>query len=151
IDSGISPTKVHIVNNGISLDCFSSIHHNNIRKDLGISDTSTVIGTVGRLSSEKGHRVLLHIAKKILETHPEAVFLVVGDGPLKPMLEKEFSSPSIIFTGSRKDLAELYSQMDIFVLPSLTEGLPMVILEAMASKTPIISTRVGAIPTVLKD
>lgn len=152
IDSGISPTKVHIVNNGISLDSFSSLHRNkNIRKELGISDTSTVIGTVGRLSAEKGHRVLLRIAKKILETHPESVFLIIGDGPLKSMLENEFSSPSIIFTGLRKDLVELYSQMDIFVLPSLKEGLPMVILEAMASKTPIIATSVGAIPTVLKD
>lgn len=152
IESGISHKKVHIVENGIAMDRFTSHEpQKNIRKDFGIPEARIIIGTVGRLSEEKGHRVLFNAAAQILNKYPQAVFLIVGDGPLRKDLEKEFSSSSIIFTGFRRDLPEIYRHMDIFVLPSLTEGLPMVILEAMASKIPIIATRVGAIPTIIND
>ena len=152
IESGISPEKVHIVNNGISIEQFDSIDtHDEIRKDLGIGNECVVIGTVGRLSAEKGHGIFLNVAEQILVNYPHLVFLIVGDGPLRQQLENEFSSPSIIFTGLRRDLPDIYRLMDIFVLPSLTEGLPMVILEAMASRIPIIATRVGAIPTLIDN
>jgi glycosyltransferase involved in cell wall biosynthesis len=79
------------------------------------------------------------------------VLLIVGDGPLMENLQKEADRLPIIFTGIRKDMPRIYSAMDIFVLPSLIEGLPMALLEAMASKKPIVATRVGAIPQVIQD
>jgi glycosyltransferase involved in cell wall biosynthesis len=152
IDSGVPFRKVGIVQNGISLDRFDPMQRtNNVRSALGISDDRIVIGSVGRLSAEKGHGNLLSISNDIVEKHPKCVFLIVGDGILKQDLQREYDFPFVIFTGARNDVHELYRCMDIFVLPSLTEGLPMVLLEAMASKLPIIASNVGAIPTVIKN
>ena len=144
--------KITVIQNGISLNRFDICRsEKDIRKELGITDMTAVIGAVGRLSSEKGHRILLRTAKAILEKVPGAIFIIVGDGPLKNELQREFNSPSIIFTGVRNDVPDLYRCMDILVLPSLTEGLPMVILEAMASKLPIVATRVGEIPLLINQ
>jgi glycosyltransferase involved in cell wall biosynthesis len=107
------------------------------------------VGTIGRLSQEKGHRYLLRAASEIVSKYPKTVFLIIGDGPLKTELEKEFGSASVFFTGNSNDVSEWYRAMDIFVLPSLTEGLPMALLEAVASKVPVIASRVGAIPSLI--
>lgn len=152
ISSGISHRKVRIVRNGISLDSFqASGSATQMKIDLGIPPKSSVIGTVGRISEEKGHRYLLRSAETIIEQYPGSVFLIIGDGPLRETLQKEFNRSFIKFTGMRDDLPELYQCMDIFVLPSLTEGLPLVLLEAMASKLPVVATRVGAVPSVIID
>ena len=150
IESGVSPKKVTIIQNGISMGPFDARPSGkDIRKELGITDGAPVIGTVGRLSSEKGHRMLLLAAKAVFEQIPGAVLIIVGDGPLKIPLQREFNSSPIIFTGIRNDVPDVYRGMDLFVLPSFTEGFPMVILEAMASKLPIVATRVGEVPTLV--
>jgi len=150
IESGVSAEKVTVIQNGISLNRFDNCQSGkDIRKELGITDRSAVIGAVGRLSSEKGHRILLIAGKAIFEQFPEAIFIIVGDGPLKRELQREFNSSSIIFTGIRNDIPDLYRCMDFLVLPSLNEGFPMVILEAMASKLPVVATRVGEVPLLI--
>ena len=152
IKSGVPLWKTAIVQNGVTISRFGICHSvQDIKNSLGIADGYTVIGTIGRISDEKGHINLLKITNSILEQFPETNFLIIGDGPLRKDLEREFESSSIIFTGIRDDVPELYHCMDCFVLPSLAEGLPMVILEAMASKLPIVATRVGAIPAVIRD
>jgi glycosyltransferase involved in cell wall biosynthesis len=141
---------VTVIQNGISLSRFDNCQSGkDIRKELGITNATAVIGAVGRLSSEKGHRILLRAAKAILRQYPGTIFIIVGDGPLKKELERDFNSLSIIFTGMRNDIPDLYQCMDFLVLPSLTEGFPMVILEAMASKLPVVATRVGEIPLLV--
>jgi glycosyltransferase involved in cell wall biosynthesis len=152
IAGGIRRSKVTIVQNGISIERFerrSSSYE--IRNELGITGKDPVIGTVGRISEEKGHRILLDVARDIIEQHPGALFLIVGDGPLRGRLEEQYSSSSIIFTGVRNDVPELLQCMDIFALPSFTEGLPIALLEAMASGIPVIASRVGSIPIVVED
>ena len=150
IESGVSAKKVTIIQNGISLNRFDTCQTGkDIKRELGITDGCTVIGAVGRLSSEKGHRILLMAAKAIFEQFPGTIFIIVGDGPLKKELQREFNSSSIIFTGIRNDIPDLYRCMDFLVLPSLTEGFPMVILEAMASKLPVVATRVGEVPSLI--
>ena len=151
LNHNVHPTKVVTIYNGINLERFNKLAKlNDIRKELDIKEGYKVIGTAGRLTEEKGHIFLIKAAKKILHQFPKTVFLIIGDGPLKSKLERE-SNKSTIFTGFRMDLPEIYPIMDIFVLPSLTEGLPMVLLEAMASKKPVIATKVGAIPNVISD
>jgi len=152
IGSRVPMSKIRVVMNGVSDDFFlEESPSSGLRKQLGISETAVVIGSVGRLSEEKGHRYLLRASKTILKSFPETVFLIVGDGPLKERLKNEFNSPSIVFAGYRQNVMPLYRCMDIFVLPSLTEGLPVVLIEAMAAKLPVIATNVGDIPKVIEN
>jgi glycosyltransferase involved in cell wall biosynthesis len=111
------------------------------------------IGLVGRLTGGKGHRQAFEAAKEFFLQYKDTVLLVIGDGPLKQELgilaKKLGIEASVVFTGKRSDMAEVYAALDILVLPSLYEGLPMVILEALAGKVAVIATRVGAIPHVI--
>ena len=164
LNHSISPEKVVTIYNGIDIERFNNrVKENNIRREFGIGEDCKVIGTVGRLSEEKGHVYLLKAAEKVLQKYPKVVFLIVGDGPLRKYLEENSSQivdklysqkacpkNPFIFTGVRSDISTIYALMDIFVLPSLTEGLPMVLLEAMASQKPVIATDVGAVPKVFE-
>lgn len=150
--AGIQTLKTKKIDNGIDICAFKKNESlTTLKNDIGIPEDSVVIGCVGRISEEKGHRFLLSVVADIVELYPKVHFVFVGDGVLRESLEKEYNSSHIIFTGLREDVCDLYQCMDIFVLPSLTEGLPMVLLEAMASGLPVVATRVGAIPTVVQD
>ncbi len=116
---------------------------------------SRVVGVIGSLSKEKGHIYLLKSFKEVVEKFPNLKLLIVGDGYLGEDLKNKVREWSIedhvIFTGTRKDIPQILSLIDVFVLPSLKEGLPMALLEAMASKKPIIATHVGAVPKVIEN
>ena len=156
LKSGISPKKISLIENGVNLDRFQvNGNGKNLKKDLRLPDNRKIIGTVGRLTKEKGHTYFLKAAKKILDLNENCIFLVVGDGELREDLNEEAKSlgisRNILFTGKRDDIPDLLSLMDIFVLPSLLEGQPMALLEAMAAKRPVIATTVGDIPKILKN
>ncbi len=125
------------------------------RESLKIKPDALVIGTVGSLTKEKGQEYLIKAAPKVIESFPKAVFLFVGEGIERTHLEKISFKLGIkdkpIFAGTRKDIPEILSILDVFVLPSLKEGLPMALLEAQAAKVPTVASRVGAIPNVVKD
>jgi len=158
---GIERGKVLRVDNGIDVARYRNGRArggDELRRELGIDPSWKVIGTVGRLSEEKGHRCFLEAAERVVKSYGRVVFLIVGDGPLRRSLEERASRTGsgkedarFIFTGVRNDMPAVYSVMDMFVLPSLTEGLPMALLEAMASETPSVATRVGAVPTLIQD
>jgi len=164
LNHNISPKKVLTIYNGINIDRFDNQEKaDSIRRKFGIDESGKVIGTVGRLSEEKGHIHLLHAAEKVLQEYPKVKFLIVGDGPLRRHLEakslqlaksgsaKAGSSESpFVFAGVRNSMPAIYSMMDIFVLPSLTEGFPMALLEAMASQRPVVATKVGAVPKIIE-
>jgi len=148
--SGISESKVSIIDNGIDIQRFAiSYNKNEIRKKFNIRGETQVIGTIGRLTKEKGHLLFIQAARMLRETFPNTFFIVVGDGPLRKKLQKKSVELGLqnhlLFMGIRKDIPKLLAVMDIFVLPSLSEGLPMVLLEAMAARKPIVATNVGAI------
>ena len=148
----VSPEKVQKINNGIDVSMFyGTAPESGLERGFGINAKDVVVGTVGRISEEKGHRFLLGAFNVVKNSFPGLRLLIVGDGPLKTALEREFSDHDIIFTGNRHDVPEMYRLMDIFVLPSLTEGLPMVLLEAMASGKAVVATRVGEIPSVVSE
>jgi glycosyltransferase involved in cell wall biosynthesis len=112
-----------------------------------------VVGTVGRLSAEKGTTFLIEAAGKICGEFPNVLFVQVGDGPLRNNLEMRVRELGIerqfLFAGRREDIAQVYRSFDVFVLASLTEGMPMVLLEAMAAGLPVVATKVGAVPEVI--
>jgi len=148
--------KIRVIDNGISLERFEKRAETAKMKTLlGFEEKTRVIGTVGSLVIEKGHIYLLEAARQILDVVKDLKFLIIGDGPLQKALEEKSKElgikKDIIFMGQRKDIPELLTAMDIFVLPSIKEGLPVALLEAMAAKRPIVATRVGAIPRVIES
>jgi len=153
---GMKPARVVTIENGIDLQRFAAKQNVGLaRQKFGIPAGARVIGAVGRLSEEKGHAVLLAAAKSLVVKFPDLCFMLVGDGPERKKLTQEVVSlglqKNVIFTGVRSDIPKALAAMDIFVLPSLTEGLPMALLEAMAAKKAIVATAVGSIPRVIRN
>jgi glycosyltransferase involved in cell wall biosynthesis len=156
IKQGISSTKIVVIDNGVDLQRFTDLRENNdLRKSFGLNGKNKIIGTVGSMTEEKGHIYLIEAASKVVDAYPECRFLIVGDGGQRQFLEEKTAelglNDKVIFTGSRRDVPEILSMLDIFVFPSLKEGLPMAVLEAMASKIPVVATSVGGIPKVLEN
>ena len=153
---GISENKIAVITNGINLDRFGNKNRiRETRKNFGITEDEKIIGLVSRLTAEKGHVYLLKAAKDIVSEFPRVRFLIIGDGPLRRELEDMVSAlqlrNKVIFAGLQKDIPDILAAVDIFVLPSLTEGLPMAMLEAMAAGRPLIASRVGAIPKIIEN
>lgn len=150
--------KITVVHNGVAEDYFGTkVIDKEYKKNLGISEDMNVIGTVGRLSKEKGQNYLIEAAGEILNVFPNTIFIIAGDGPFKENLLHTASSVDlekhIIFTGllSPYEIKKIYSLIDIFILPSLTEGICLALLEAMAMGIPVIATAVGGNPEVVDN
>lgn len=138
-----SPDKISVVHNGIDLAPFTGRTNCELRAGLNALDEKPIVLTVARLDEQKGHCYLLQAAAQV----PEARFVLAGDGPERPSLEAQARGlglgDRVIFLGHRSDIPDLLSCCDLFVLPSLYEGLPLSVLEAMAAGKPVIATSVG--------
>nr|WP_242836758.1 glycosyltransferase family 4 protein [Desulfotomaculum nigrificans] len=150
----IPAKQLTTIYNGIDTDKFSAqVDTLAIRKSLNIPELGPVIGTIARLAPQKGVSYFLKSASLLKEY--QANFLVVGDGPLRQDLEQEAAELGlqnrVTFAGRRENIAEILAAIDIFVLPSVTEGLPLTILEAMAAGKPVVATRVGGIPEAIQE
>ncbi|MFW9950614.1 MAG: glycosyltransferase [Candidatus Thorarchaeota archaeon] len=126
-----------------------------IKKELNIDLSCPVIGSAGRITPVKGFEMFLKMAKLILEQYPQTVFLIVGEGPTKNKLEdtaqKIGIAKSVKFVGFKQNIFDYINCFDIFVISSLHEGVPMVALEAMALKKPLVSTNVGGMPEIIEN
>ncbi len=126
-----------------------------LRSQLGIPSGAPVCGIVAALRPEKNHALFLQAAVGIRATNPDTRFLIVGDGPQRARLESlsaEFGiSDAVAFLGTRGDVAELLSALDVFLLTSHNEANPVSILEALAVGVPVVATRVGSVPTTVID
>ncbi|WP_173045730.1 glycosyltransferase family 4 protein [Nitrospira sp. KM1] len=148
-----SVVKIH---NGIPIEHVQQAKpYEEVRKHLDVDKVEIIIGTVGRLTPVKAHEHFLTAAKQLLQSHKNLCFVIVGSGPRRRFLEeiarKSDISSKVRFLGHRDDTRDLIRAMDIFVLPSLHEGIPMVLLEAMALARPIVASAVGGIPEVLTN
>jgi glycosyltransferase involved in cell wall biosynthesis/protein-tyrosine-phosphatase len=153
--AGYPPAAMTLVYNGVNLEKVRATRtRGEVRRELGIDRDAVVIGTVGRLTAVKGHELLLRAAPAILRRESGATFVFVGTGPLRDVLGSLATARGIAhavrWPGAREDVYDLLSAMDIFVLPSLDEGTPMSILEAMAFSRPIVATRVGGLPEIIE-
>jgi glycosyltransferase involved in cell wall biosynthesis/GT2 family glycosyltransferase len=151
--SGVPADRVRLVANGIDTESFSKGQP--VLRALPQLKNKKVIGFVGRLAREKGLVHLMQAAQSIVQENANVAFLLAGDGPFREELLgmlKEFNiEDHVLLLGPRSDVADVYASTDIFVLPSLNEGMPMTVLEAMASSKPIVATAVGEIPRLIKD
>jgi len=148
--------KMTVILNGIDVRSeVESDHLARLRSELGWPPGSPVVGTVARLHRQKGVIHLLRAAPMILAAVPQAKIAVVGDGPEAGRLRREALKLSLrsrfLFLGERKDATSVLSLYDVFVLPSLWEGLPFVLVEAAALGKPIVATAVDGVPEILED
>jgi len=126
-----------------------------IRREFGIDGHAPLIGATGRMVAVKAYDLFLKMAQIILESRPDARFMLVGDGPLRKSLQdlsRELNIDNrVIFPGFRDDIIDVMNAFDLFVVSSFHEGVPMALLEAMALKKVIVSTAVGGINEVIED
>ena len=146
----LESTKISIIYNGIDLDYFNAaLESPRKRNEFLRKEEKILIGAIGRLVAEKGLEYLLECMPKLLKHFSRAKLLLVGDGPSRADLEKRVLSlglkDNIIFTGFRSDIREILSRLDILILPSILEGFPMIILEAMAMAKPIVASDIPGI------
>jgi glycosyltransferase involved in cell wall biosynthesis len=118
-----------------------------VRADLGISDSDCMILTIARFTAQKGHDLLVQAAPAVLETHPSAKFVLVGEGPERAAIQSQIANDgldkSMLVLGARRDVPDLLASADLFVLPSHFEGLSLALLEAMAAAVPVVATSNG--------
>jgi len=152
-----SPQKFVTIHGGNSLAQFRSLRVNAPvkRKELGLPPEGPIIGTVGWLVPIKGHTWLVRAVPRVLAEFPQACVVLIGDGPLlgelKHLAAELGISPHVMFLGTRHDIPECLAALDLFVLPSLNEGMGRALIEAMAVGCPVVATRVGGIPDIVAD
>jgi glycosyltransferase involved in cell wall biosynthesis len=155
----IRPDRVRVILNGID-----NIQNERprteilarLRTELGLNSHDFVYLSVGRVTLQKGHTYLLDAVPKVLDRYPEnSVFIIAGEGHLRESLERKAAdlglSRVVKFLGTRSDIPDLLFLADVFVLPSLWEGLPLALLEAMSAGLPVVATRVEGVETVIND
>ncbi len=153
---GLDKEKVEVINNAVDIERFSfKGPSRSLLTDLDIDPGDKKIGFAGRLSKEKGVDSALKIFKEVLREVPDALFVVVGDGPdhqiLKQQAEQMGISSRVIFTGYRKDMKAIYSILDVYLSCSQHEGLPNSVLEAMASGVPCVLSDIPGHSDIVLD
>jgi glycosyltransferase involved in cell wall biosynthesis len=127
-----------------------------VRAQLGVGSGAFVWITIGRLTRQKGYRILIDVFQRVIGSGGEgAILMIVGDGEERDTLKRQVSegglNGSVIFTGTRHDVPSLLSAADGYVLSSLWEGGPLVVLEAMAAGLPVVATRVGDVENMVRE
>jgi glycosyltransferase involved in cell wall biosynthesis len=153
----ISPEKCITIPCAVDIERFNKLKYQKKQKTLiGGTSFSPLIGTVARLVPAKRLDYLLKAARIVCDTAPQVRFLIIGDGPLRKELEElalhlGLLSKNVKFLGHCQDITNIFSELDLFVLSSDTEGIPVSMLEAMAASISIVATNVGGIPQIIKD
>ncbi|WP_088330336.1 TIGR03088 family PEP-CTERM/XrtA system glycosyltransferase [Lacimicrobium sp. SS2-24] len=152
----VMPQRIHHICNGVDMERFNAAQTPAAPfPDILFSSQTTVFGTVGRLAEVKDQRTLLEAFALLCKRYPKRPIrlMLVGDGPMRDKLEQQARESGVAeqvwFAGDRSDVPALMRQMDVFVLPSLAEGISNTFLEAMASGLPVIATRVGGNPELM--
>jgi len=159
IEAGLPAAKLVTIPNGVDAARFESLAapeaRARVRAELGLAGDARVVGTVARLAPQKGCGHLMRAARTVLERDPKAIFLLVGSGALEAKLCAEADALGLgerfRFLGERPDAERLYAAMDLFVMPSLWEGLPYAVLEAQASGLAVVASRIPGLVDLVSD
>ena len=155
-DLKYSPDKIRIIPNGVDTAAYRSSGDRSARAGLGIGESDKVVGILAALRPEKDHATFLRAARLVADRVPQAKFLIVGEGRMRPEIERLIGTYGlgnrVVLTGARSDVPELLAAMDVFVLSSFSvECFPNALLEAMAAGRPAVCTRVGGVPEILEE
>jgi glycosyltransferase involved in cell wall biosynthesis len=157
-DRSIPENLVEVIYNGAPMKMFaekSMGEDDNYKSRLGIPEDHRVVAIVGRLHKVKGHEYFLQAAKKVLEDYQKVTFLVVGDGelmePLKEMSRDLEIEDRVVFMGYSDSVSKVLQEVDIKVISSISEGIPLTLFEAMNAALPVVSTDVGGIKEILEE
>lgn len=154
--------NLSVIHNGVDVDAFSLLNSKsnfselNIKNELGIPSDAKVIGSIGRLSAEKGYDYLLKAAQRLVNSYEsKVVFLLLGEGKmedeLKNLVNELGITSKVVFSRYRSDIPQIMSIIDVYVSSSLTEGFPISVIEALAAGKPVVATNVGGVPDLIKD
>ncbi len=148
--------QAQLLHNALNVSRFSQPATGQLtRAALGLPSTAYLIGSVGRLRPQKGYHIFLAAAAQVRQALPNAHFVLIGDGELRPDLEAQAHAlgiaEAVTFLGPRHDVEQLYGLLDLFVSSSLWEGLPTVILEAMAAGRPVVATAVAGTRELVRE
>ena len=149
--------KVLVINNWIDVDRFfpQSNHRGDFRQRWQIPEQAFVVGSVGRLSRQKGHCHLVEAASRILPKYPETIFVVVGEGEERAALVRLAQDLGVAqafrLPGFIAEMERVYPVFDLFVLPSLYEPFGLVVLEAMAAGLPVVASATGGVVEIIED
>jgi len=150
------PERVITIPLGLDLGPFEAARQScrgQFRSSLGISPDMPLIGFVGRLTAVKNPRQFIEVAGRVIRESPQARFVLVGDGELRPALEEQVGAlglaQTVIFAGWQANMPAVYSDLDLLVLTSLNEGTPVTVIEALATGVPVVASEVGGVPDVV--
>jgi L-malate glycosyltransferase len=156
-NEGIPAPRVGVIYNGIDPARFQNQGHDRleVRKELGIGADDLMILQVARLDYLKDHATAVRALGRLVRTVPHARLVLVGDGPERERIERCIADSglgdSVRLLGTRRDVARFTAVADMFLLTSISEGIPLTLIEAMAAGLPVVATRVGGVPEVVQD
>jgi glycosyltransferase involved in cell wall biosynthesis len=158
VEGGVDPENVEVISSGIDFSSFEEdssalTSKDYLHREFSFAVDDYLVGIVAHLADHKGHQYLIQATKILKQQAPKIKTIIVGEGPLSMELDrqaKELDVEDIIFfLGFRKDIPKILSSLDLFVLSSHLEGMGSSILDAMASRLPVVATKVGGIPEVV--
>jgi glycosyltransferase involved in cell wall biosynthesis len=155
LDEGIQPGRIVVIQNGITPISLEGVNRFEVRKKAGIREDDPFLLAVGRLVYSKAHRVLIAAMPAVLRKFPKTKVGICGDGVLYGELEAQIQalglSDSVKLLGQSDNVTEYLASADVFVMPSLWEGLPIALLEAMSAGLPVIATKVEGVEEVIVE
>lgn len=154
VEDGIPADRIEVVHDGVPIGTIDKTEAADVHKELWLPHGAPVIGNVAALVPHKGQKDLIAAAAKVVRAIPDARFVILGDGELRPALDQQIRSLGldrhVFLAGFRPDALALQKSFDIFVMSSITEGLGSSMLDAMACGTPVVGTRAGGIPEAIE-
>jgi glycosyltransferase involved in cell wall biosynthesis len=156
-NEGIPANRVEVVYNGVDVERFGANGHlrEEVRRELGLAEDDFAVLHVARLDALKDHRTAVKALAKALKHAPNCILLLAGEGPEQAAIREEVAScgvgERVRMLGLRRDVPRLLAAADVFLLSSISEGIPVTLIEAMAARLPIVSTRVGGCGEVVID
>jgi glycosyltransferase involved in cell wall biosynthesis len=155
VEHKVDRKKIHVIYNGIDIAHFHPGSTMNLKKDLGIEESAHIVGTVRGMIEKMGYDHLIEAARYVCDVRQDVHFVIVGDGPLRNVLENGVRRVGLVdrvhFLGTRRDIPEILPNFELFLLPSLWEGLPVSAVESLAAGTPIVAYDVGGIRDAVID